>query len=193
MTSDNIAQLIYLGVLATVLGGAFFLSRRLRLGQTLQMAAIWALIFVGAVAAVGIWDDLQDEIYPQQTRFADDGAITLPQARDGHFYLTLDVNDTPIDFVVDTGATDIVLARADATRAGIDPATLNYFGRALTANGEVRTAPVRLDTVSIGSHQDTNVPAVVNDGDLGISLLGMGYLQRWGRIEIAEGEMTLFR
>ena len=53
MTSDNIAQLIYLGVLATVLGGAFFLSRRLRLGQTLQMAAIWAA-FTGDDVSGGI-------------------------------------------------------------------------------------------------------------------------------------------
>ncbi len=193
MSSDNIAQLIYLGLLGAVLGGAFLLSSRLKLSQTLQMAGIWALIFVGAIAVVGLWGDLQDDLYPTQARFDDSGVITIPRSPDGHYYLKLDVNGAPIDFIVDTGATDIVLNEADAAAAGLDPANLNFFGRASTANGEVRTAAVRLDSVSIGPHTDTNVPAVVNDGELWQSLLGMGYLQNWGSIEISGGEMRLSR
>ena len=98
-----------------------------------------------------------------------------------------------VDFIVDTGATDIVLTRSDAAKAGLDPENLHFLGRASTANGEVRTATVRLDSVSIGPHTDTNVPAVVNDGALWQSLLGMGYLQTWGSIEISGGEMRLSR
>ena len=193
MSSDNIAQLIYLGAFALVLGGGFLLTSRLKLGQTLQMAAIWGLIFVGAIAAVGLWGDIKDDLYPNQARFDDSGQIIIPRSRDGHYYLTLDLNGTPTNFMVDTGATDMVLTQADATAAGLEPATLNYFGRAFTANGEVRTAAVRLDTVSIGAHEDRDVSAVVNDGQMEKSLLGMGYLQRWGKIEISGGELTLSR
>lgn len=193
MSGDNIAQLIYLGAFALVLGGGFLLTSKLKLGQTLQMAAIWVLIFIGAIGVVGLWGDIQDDLLVNQTRFDDSGTITIPRSRDGHYYLTLDINGQPTDFIVDTGATDIVLNRADAQAAGLNPANLTFLGRAATANGEVRTAPVRLDSVAIGPHQDTNVPAVVNDGELGQSLLGMGYLQRWGRIEITGGEMTLSR
>lgn len=193
MSSDNIAQFIYLGALALVLGGAFLLSSRLKLSQTLQMAGIWALIFVGAVAVVGLWGDIQDDLFPHQTRFDESGKVTIPRSRDGHYHVTLMINDTPIDFIIDTGATDIVLNMADAAAAGLDPNTLNFFGRAATANGEVRTAAVRLDSVVIGPHTDTNVPAVVNNGELWQSLLGMGYLEHWGRIEISGGEMTLSR
>ena len=193
MSSDDIAQFIYLGALALVLGGAFLLSSRLKLSQTLQMAGIWALIFVGAVAVVGLWGDIQDDLFPHQTRFDESGKVTIPRSRDGHYHVTLMINDTPIDFIIDTGATDIVLNMADAAAAGLDPNTLNFFGRAATANGEVRTAAVRLDSVVIGPHTDTNVPAVVNNGELWQSLLGMGYLEHWGRIEISGGEMTLSR
>jgi aspartyl protease family protein len=193
MSSDSIAQLIYLGAFILVLGGGFLLTNRLKLSQALQMAAIWALIFIGAIAVVGLWNDIRDDLYPHQTRFDDSGAVIVPQARDGHYYLTIMVNGAATDFIIDTGATDIVLNQSDAAAAGLDPTKLTYFGRAATANGEVRTAPVRLDTVSIGPHQDTNVPAVVNDGELDRSLLGMGYLQRWGRIEISNGALTLSR
>jgi aspartyl protease family protein len=41
--------------------------------------------------------------------------------------------------------------------------------------------------------RDFDVPAVVNDGEMQQSLLGMGYLQRWGRIEIANNELVLTR
>ncbi|MEO0378907.1 MAG: TIGR02281 family clan AA aspartic protease [Pseudomonadota bacterium] len=193
MSSDNIGQLVYLGILGLVLGGGFLLSSKLKLSQTLQMASIWALIFVGAIAVVGLWGDIQDDLYPNQTRFDENGTITIPRSRDGHYHITLDINGAPIDFIVDTGATDIVLNRVDAGAAGLAPETLNFLGRASTANGEVRTAAVRLDTVAIGPHTDTNVRAVVNDGELWQSLLGMGYLQRWGRIEIVDGEMHLSR
>jgi len=193
MSSDSIAQLIYLGTFALVLGGGFLLTTKLRLGQTLQMAAIWVLIFVGAIGAVGIWGDIQDDLFPNQTRFDDSGQIIVPRSVDGHYYLTLELNGAPTDFIVDTGATDMVLTQADAAAAGIDPDALNYFGRAFTANGEVRTAPIRLDTVTIGTYADRDVPAVVNDGQMEQSLLGMGYLQRWGRIEIAGNELTLSR
>ena len=193
MSSSNIEQLIYLGILGIVLGGAFLLNAKLKLSQGLQMAGIWVLIFVGAIAVVGLWGDLQDDLYPTQTRFDESGTITIPRSRDGHYYVTLDINGAPIDFIVDTGATDIVLNQADAATAGLAPETLNFLGRASTANGEVRTASVRLDSVSIGPHTDTNVRAVVNDGELWQSLLGMGYLQHWGRIEISDGEMRLSR
>ena len=76
---------------------------------------------------------------------------------------------------------------------GFDPDTLNFYDRARTANGEVRTAPVRLDHVSLGGIEDTRLPAYVNEGELFGSLLGMSYLQRWSRIEIGDGKMILVR
>ena len=192
MSADSIAQLIYLGAFGLLLGAGFLLTNKLKLGQTLQMAATWVLIFIGVIAAVGLWGDIQDDLYASQTRF-DEAAVVVPRSRDGHYYLTLDINGAATDFVVDTGATDIVLTRADADAAGLEPDDLNFLGRANTANGTVRTAPVRLDSVTIGGFEDRDVYAVVNGGEMDQSLLGMGYLQRWGRIEISGGEMTLTR
>ncbi len=193
MESDDIARIIYLGAFALVLGAGFLLTNKLKLGQTLQMAATWVLIFIGAIGAFGIWGDIQGDLFPHQTRFEDGGSIVVPRARDGHYYITLDLNGTATEFVIDTGATDIVLTQDDAVQAGLNLQELAFVGRAMTANGEVRTAPVRLDTISIGPFEDTDVFAVVNNGQMDQSLLGMGYLQRWGRIEISGNELTLTR
>lgn len=117
----------------------------------------------------------------------------MPRSPDGHYHLTLDVNGTPLRFIVDTGATDIVLSREDALRVGIDPTTLRFFGRAVTANGTVQTARVTLESVTLGPHTDHNVPARVNGGSMTGSLLGMGYLERFQRVEISRDRLTLMR
>lgn len=191
----NIETGQFLGALFLALVAMWMLVSlgRQRLHKTLQNAAIWALIFVGAIAGVGIWEDVKDDVLPRQAAFEDKGRVEVPQRFDGHYYLTLDVNGQTVEFVVDTGATSIVLTKADAERVGIDVGNLQFFGRANTANGEVRTAPVRLREVAVGGISDRNVPAFVNENDMFQSLLGMTYLQRWDRIEIADRKLILER
>ena len=193
MDSFDTAELIYLVVLLAMVGGWFFMQSREGLNRTLQYAAIWAMIFIGGAAAVGLWNDISRDTRQTQISVSGSNQIIVPRARDGHYYLTLDINDAAINFAVDTGASEMVLSQADAARAGLDPDSLAYLGRAATANGETRTAFVRLDEVRLGGVVDQDVPAVVNQGEMEGSLLGMGYLQRWGRIEIAEGELILTR
>ena len=78
-----------------------------------------------------------------------------------------------------------MLSRRDAERAGIDVDALTFAGRAMTANGAVATARVRLGRVAFGDLVETGVPASVTAGALDFSLLGMSYLDRFERIEIA--------
>ncbi|MEL6169027.1 MAG: TIGR02281 family clan AA aspartic protease [Pseudomonadota bacterium] len=193
MNTGDWAQLTYLILLGIAVGGWFMAESRNRMGKTLRMALVWFFIFLGAIAGVGLWDDIRTNVAPRQTVFADTAQVVVPRNADGHYYLTLDVNNRSIDFVVDTGATDMVLTRADAIRVGIDPDALTFTGIAGTANGTVRTAPVRLDDVTLGPITDRGVRAVVNEGEMETSLLGMTYLQRFGRIEIEAGELILTR
>ena len=193
MADIDTGHLIYLVILLVMVGGWFFMQTREGLNKTLQYAAVWGMIFIGGAAAVGLWQDISRDTRQSQISFSGTDQIIVPRARDGHYYLTVQINDTPVRFVVDTGATDMVLTQADASRAGIDLQTLSYLGRANTANGQVRTALVRLDDVRLGAVTDHAVSAVVNEGQMQQSLLGMGYLQRWGRIEISQGELILTR
>ncbi|PHS26653.1 MAG: TIGR02281 family clan AA aspartic protease [Robiginitomaculum sp.] len=158
-----------------------------------QQAMAWVLIFLGVVAVVGLWGDIRQTVRPRQSVVTGTNSIKVPRAPDGHYYMTLKINGTPIDFLVDTGASQVVLTQNDATRIGIKVEDLAFTGRAMTANGEVRTAPVRLEQVELGPVRDHNIRAWVNQGDLEQSLLGMSYLQRWSKIEITAQGLLLIR
>jgi len=178
MDGDDLPRLIYLVLLLAVIAGYFIAESRGRWGKTTQQAAIWVLIFVGAIAVAGLWGDIRRTTDRHRVEtFAD--RVEIPVAPDGHFYLTAEVNGTAVEFVVDTGASQIVLTRQDAARLGLDPDQLNYFGTAQTANGTVATAPVRLDSFVLGGFDDSALSAVVNAGALDTSLLGMSYLGRF--------------
>ncbi len=193
MTDVDYGRVIYLVLLLVAIGSWVLVQNRQSLGKTVQQLAIWVFIFLGAIAGYGLWDDIRSTVRPQQSMIANTGQIEVPRSADGHYYLTLDVNDAPITFLIDTGATDVVLNADDARKAGIDPDSLAYLGRANTANGEVRTASVWLDSVSLGAITDNNIRVWVNQGELDQSLLGMSYLQRWSSIEIRNGSLVLTR
>ncbi len=191
MDSSDVGRLIYLGLLLAAVGGWLLVEYRGRLGVALRTAMAWGLIFVGVMAGYGLWNDLRRADAPRQM-MTTGGEVVLPRAADGHYYLTLTIDGTDLPFMVDTGATSVVLSRDDARTLGIDPDTLAYLGEANTANGIVRTARVTLTDVRLGEIVDDRLTAQVNDGDMEGSLLGMEYLGRF-RIEIDGDRMVLKR
>lgn len=193
MSGDDTARLLYLGLLGAAIAGWFFVQNRRRLGQVAQQAAVWGLIFLGAIAAFGLWSDIRREVLPGQALVSGAGQVEIARAPDGHYHVTAEINGAPIRFIVDTGASDIVLTREDAARAGIDTAALIYTGQARTANGTVRTAPVRLDSLTLGPFTDKGIRAIVNEGEMPASLLGMRYLDRFSSVEMVGGQLRLTR
>ncbi|KFE36988.1 retropepsin-like aspartic protease family protein [Thioclava atlantica] len=191
--SENWGRLVYLGLLLIAVGGYFLLEIRRRPGRTLQQAAIWGLIFLGTLAAVGLWSDIQRQVTIPEQAVVSNGRIEVPQAPDGHYYLTADVNGTPTRFVVDTGASQVVLTQQAAERAGIATQGLAYIGQARTANGIVATAPVRIRSFDLGPIHDSGLRAVVNRGAMDTSLLGMTYLTRFAKVEFSRGMLILER
>lgn len=193
MESFEFGRLAYLVVLGLAIGGYLLIENRHALGRMLRQAMAWALIFVGVIAGYGLWNDIRDDIIPRQALVAGTGQVSVPRHFDGHFYLILHLNGQPVEFVVDTGATEIVLSKKDAAAIGINMAALVYSGLAQTANGQVRTAPIRVETIELEGILDRNVPVRVNDGEMQGSLLGMSYLRRFSRIEIADDKLLLTR
>ncbi|MFY0595848.1 MAG: TIGR02281 family clan AA aspartic protease [Cognatishimia sp.] len=195
MDDLSIGHLIYLLVLTAMVVFWFFSDAKQSLGKSLQHAVAWGLIILGTIGVISIWDNIESALFgePQQIVFTDRTAIEITQQIDGHYYLKASLNGAPVDFVVDTGATSIVLSQEDAKRVGFDPDDLKFTGRARTANGVVATASVIVDDFAVGPFRDQNVLAEVNQGSLDISLLGMSYLSNYGQITISGGKMTLTR
>lgn len=131
---------------------------------------------------------------PGSKRISNTDPVTAPAPRqlrrgpDGHFYADAQVNGTTVRFVVDTGASIVVLTREDAQRAGLQLG--NERATAMAVGGPVEITPVMLDRVSIGGIEARGVQAAVAD-ELQISLLGQSYLQRVGTVEIRGDTMVL--
>jgi clan AA aspartic protease (TIGR02281 family) len=117
-------------------------------------------------------------------------SLTLRVASNGHVYLTATVNNAPIHFVVDTGASWVSLTRQDAIRAGV-AANLNYTVPMITANGLAKAARITLGGVRVGQLEVDQVEAMVLPEDTGISLLGQNFLKRLQSYEMRGDTLTL--
>jgi len=117
--------------------------------------------------------------------------IAIPAHRSGHFLVQIDVNGIAVPFLVDTGASKVVLSLADARRIGFETDWLDYTERYRTANGTVRAAPVSLDEMRLGEMELRDVSASVNASSMDISLLGMSFLGRLDGYEVRDEEMIL--
>jgi len=190
---DAQARLFYLSILGMAVASGVFYRYRGRLGTALQHAAIWVLIFLGTTLAVGFREPLMLQLFPERAQIDTAGNLTLRRSSDGHFYAQVGVNGAQVRFVIDTGASALVLSRRDAERAGIDLGGLNYIVPTSTANGRVFGAPVRLDRIDFGGVVDRDVPAMVNGGDSRESQMGMDYLKRFRSVRIEGDQLYLSR
>ena len=105
------------------------------------------------------------------------GEIRFALNQYGHYQIDARVNGTYITFLVDTGASDVVLSPADARRIGL-AGQLNFTDRVDTANGTTYVAPVMLANLTIGPIVVNGMPAKVNQSPMQYSLLGMRFLNR---------------
>lgn len=193
MPDSQTASLIYLSILLVALVGSMFGVYRGRMGTMLKSMLAWALIFGVIAVGYGYRDTIEETLLPAQTISTGEGRIEIRRRFDGHYHADMLVNGEPVEFIVDTGASSIVLSLADAERVGIPLDRLDFSSRARTANGEVRLATVRLAELRIGDIVDRNVRAVVNEGEIDVSLLGLDYLDRFKSVQIEGNVMVLER
>ena len=109
----------------------------------------------------------------------------------GHFIADVTVNGTLITFLVDTGASHTVLRREDAERLSLGSGQLRYSVPFQSANGTTYAAPITLRDVRLGQFQLYDLDAFVNQGELGISLLGMSFLRQFESYEFLKDRLVL--
>jgi aspartyl protease family protein len=192
------ANALYLAIiLIVVLIGSASL-RNIGFRRGLGMAAAWIGIFAAILIAVsyrdeaaGVFGRLRGEVDPAGGRVV--GNEFRVQARDdGHFWVRGAINDEPVLFLVDTGASGIVLTASAAARVGIDPATLSFDEIARTANGEVRGASTTVDMLEVGPIVRSDVRVSITQGELDTNLLGMSFLRTLSGWRV-EGDTLILR
>lgn len=107
----------------------------------------------------------------------DSAKAVVPVSGGGHFMIDGTVNGGGLRFLIDTGATLVVLSSTDAIRLGVSYRDAP-LSRVTTANGIVQYRVVKLDRVKVGNVELNNVDAGVIDGYGGPALLGMSFLSR---------------
>lgn len=106
-------------------------------------------------------------------------SVTLSRGNGGHFWTDARVDGRRLEFMVDTGASQVALRASAAAQLGIHPTARDYSIKINTANGVTRAALVQLRMVEIGNIVVRDVPALVHaDEALGLNLLGMSFLSR---------------
>jgi len=88
------------------------------------------------------------------------------------------INNTPIQFLIDTGATYVAMSERHAKKIGLNYKQKGIKSSAQTASGIVSTWEIKLDSVDIAGMKVNYVPAAVISGDHPYQvLLGMSYLK----------------
>ncbi len=187
--SEN-AQIIYLVVLLIAISVGYFTSTRNQAKPMLQYALVWVLIFMVLIIGYSFKERLVSEIMPSRA-IESQGVLEIRQSKDNHFYLDALVNGKTIKFLIDTGASDIVLNSSDAVTAGLDLRKLNFNKIYNTANGQVRGASAKVGTLQIGRVVFRDVSVSVNAGELDISLLGMSFLERFNSYKVDGDKLYL--
>lgn len=186
----------FVGLLALL--STRFLRRPAGFGvRHLRYAAIWAALAAGLLLAAAYRDELAG--VPQRLRLAlsagdpvatGERELTIPQDPDGQFVIVGAVNGQRVSFLVDTGATDTVLAPQDARRLGVDLDHLSFDGQAETANGVGHGAPYAA-RLEVGPIVFDGFRMSINQAPMSRSLLGMTFLNRLDSFEVRDHRLIL--
>jgi aspartyl protease family protein len=163
-------------------------DRRIGVGMTLAAWALFLLLLTWF--ASGYLERLNNPNVQVVSRVDPGGnlEVLLQQNRAGHYLATGAIDDVPVVFLVDTGATDVAVSREVAERIGLEKGfrvTVN------TANGTAYGWNTVLDKVTLGNIEMTAVPATIMPGLGQEALLGMSFLKRLTLIQ--RGEELLIR
>ncbi len=184
-------HLLYLSTLLLLVAGGARLGRDITLSHAAKQVGVWVAIFIVLVLGYSFRHQLKSELVPNSVRIASDGALSVRSAEDGHFYIEAEVNGAPVNFLVDTGASNIVLSPSDARRAGFNTDTLGYTRQFSTANGVGAGAPVRISMLTVGGITLHDLPASVNKAHMENSLLGMDFLKELKSYSVDGDVLTL--
>jgi aspartyl protease family protein len=144
------------------------------------------MLIVAWVAALGLLSLLFSNVLDQQrnpnarldTMQGKDGSreIRLQRNRNGHYLASGSINGQTVEFMLDTGASDVSIPEAVARRIGLQRGIPKFYE---TANGTIKAYATRLDSLGLGEIKLQQIRASINPHMEGETiLLGMSVLKQ---------------
>jgi aspartyl protease family protein len=186
-----------LGFLMLVSSSLLFV-REFNLKQTVRNLLLW--LAAGGVLLIGfsfrnelsdLGLRLREVLVPSYGVQTGAREMTISEAEDGHYHVYAAVNGVQIPFLIDTGATDIVLNPSDAQKAGFDLSSLSFDRPFGSANGIGHGASAEVESLSLGDLRLSKVRVAINGAEMGSSLLGMAFLKRLKSYSFSGGKLIL--
>jgi aspartyl protease family protein len=149
----------------------------------LMIATAWILILAVAVVIFqGLIDERRNPNQQVATRVQDGNReVTLERNTGGHYVATGRINGEAVEFLLDTGATDVSIPQATADRLDLD---YGSAAMARTASGVIRVYRTTLDRVALGDIVLRDVRATINPhSPIDSVLLGMSFM---GELELEQ-------
>lgn len=197
MSTDQGAHMIW-WLLAALLPLSALLSRKISLRGTLAMLLCWCVIFLCVLVLFSYRQEftnialhVRNNVLGTPQQRAEGDTLHIRMSEDGHFWVMARVNDKPVRFLVDSGATLTTLSDDVASLAGIDMDGYSPAIAMQTANGMVFAKRSKIDGLSVGPIQTSNLPVVVSDRMNGVNVLGMNFLTRLKSWRVEKNEMVL--
>jgi aspartyl protease family protein len=148
-----------------------------RLGMKMTIA-MWVVIMGLLVMFFQSWQEKQHNPHQDLSLNTDaDGVreLTLQRNRYGHYVATGSINDVPVVFLLDTGASDVSVPAELAQQIGLQRGRVMVYQ---TANGSIQVYATRLARVDLGGIVLGKVRASINPNMQGNKvLLGMSFLK----------------
>jgi aspartyl protease family protein len=189
-----------LGIIVLLTGSLIVMLRSERFSSVVRSFLVWGGLALALIVGYSYWEEIAPvaqrvggNLFPSEPRVVSPGTVALRAGTGRHFRAVAEVNGQRVQFLVDTGASDVALTKDDARRIGLDPDRLNYTQPYRTANGTSFGAPVRIDRIKIGDIVVDDVAGSVTSGELSQSLLGMTFLRRLSGFEVRGDELILRR
>jgi len=198
MENNDLSQIVYLVILILIMSYGMINRKEMSLKKIVKYFLIWSLIGLIIIALYAyrfefnnFKERISGEINPTSAQLNQQGQLIINISDDSHFYVKILINKKPILFMVDTGASDIVLNLQDAIKIGINPKNLIFNRQFQTANGRVLGASIILKEVEISGIKFRDVKASVTQGEMGVNLLGMSFLRRFDKYEFYQDRLIL--
>ncbi len=166
--------------------------------EIIRTALAWVAIFAIFILGfsyqneiLAVWNRVASEVTGANEQVVDGDKLRIRQSADGHFWVTATVNEHPVRFLIDSGATTTAMTLQTARDARIEISGSAFPVVLTTANGSVSAQRGTIQSLRIGSMVARELPVVVAEEFGDSNVIGMNFLSKLRSWRVEGTEMVL--